>query len=382
MSHGNGENDDQLVGFVGENPGKKHLASVSLNNDGAPWDGELHTFAVNAPNTRIATVITINDFIRKQQVWDGGSGDLLWTNQDEFCRETLAVVFLKIPPRFCPDGDYVAFYLNKFEVIVVSVTKASAVSKRINLTTLSIPTEINFDRDFALGPKAESLAVVTIEDNRFTFRIPTEQLFIDLVACPEKSFVKGLYYSKDGKFLFCAIHQMLKRLQVVTYNLKTLQSYPFCEDLNDVSSVTFSQLLKLDDCNAIIFQVIRSPTKLKTFGRKEEGSEIRWFLDNGAVGSFQADGIHSDLIVSEGSLMSVRKLEGRIISWSPSMKRAAPFRMFVEIASFEKLHADISWNLQALAFNNGRITFLSKTEGKFIFINTEPVLKRRIWTDQ
>ena len=162
-SDGNDENDNQLPGSLGENPGREYLESVLLNSNGAPWNGVVRAFAVNAPNARIATVIDDhNTLTRKRQVWDAGTGDLLWTNQNEILRD-LFTPFLNLErsPRFSLDGDCAAFYLNRFEIIVVSVTMASPDSKRINLITLSLPTEINFGRHFALSLRAESLAVVT-----------------------------------------------------------------------------------------------------------------------------------------------------------------------------------------------------------------------------
>jgi hypothetical protein len=115
MNDGNDEND-QLPSSFGENPKRKYLVPVLLSSDGVPWKGELHAFTVNAPNTPIATVISVDTFTCKRQVWGSGTGDLLWTNQNDARNGVFASALLKIPPRFSPDGNYVVFYLNRFEI--------------------------------------------------------------------------------------------------------------------------------------------------------------------------------------------------------------------------------------------------------------------------
>ena len=131
-------------------------------------DGCLCFWEVNMPNTRIATVVSRNKLSTnestRQQLWNSGTGELLWTCQEEFDDSSLER--LKIfGPKFSPSGDHAAFFHGRMTVSIVDTTSNTPTEVlKIDLDAI-LPTKFGLFRTFALGPQPNSLALVYLGNN-------------------------------------------------------------------------------------------------------------------------------------------------------------------------------------------------------------------------
>ena len=152
------------------------VRSISLLHE---WsDGCLYFCEVNMSNTRIATVVfqnrlSSNHSIR-QQVWDSGSGELLWTYQEEF-DDTNPERLNLLRPKFSPSGDHVAFFRGQMTISIVDTTSNTQTEVvKIDLDAI-VPMKSGLFRTFAIGPQPNSLALVYLGDPSIRRIHPSDQ---------------------------------------------------------------------------------------------------------------------------------------------------------------------------------------------------------------
>src|SRR5215471_5726345 len=96
------------------------ITTVPMNHlETERWSGFLRNFKVNRPNTHIATVNTQNNElgrIRVQQLWNAGTGELLWTHKHQESSNLMTMF-----PNFSPDGRYVGFFDGQHRIILLDV---------------------------------------------------------------------------------------------------------------------------------------------------------------------------------------------------------------------------------------------------------------------
>ena len=360
---GEGGSESQHPDFITER-------SISLLRD---WsDGCLCFWEVNMPNTRIATVISQSKLLSnqstRQQLWNSSTGELLWTCQEEFDDPNLERLKL-FRPKFSPSGDHVAFFHGRMTINIVDTTSNTPTEVlKIDLDAV-LPMKMGLFRTFALGPQSNSLAIVYLGDTSMR-RINPRVQSMDGVSIDVVTIRRGnawSYYTQDGKGLYCVIYdKSVGHIEILKFDPETWRAHWF-KKITGVSSVSFVRLAEWTGENsvAVVIDFQRSSGRLGILCQSEPERKIRGYKSSGGSLKFSYNFGDFQTFMSHGRLISVSKILGSVIDLRRPLAAA-------RIARFVESKFLPSNELKALAFKNGRLTFISEKEARLVFIDTIP----------
>jgi hypothetical protein len=311
---------------------------------------------LNFANTRLATVVRRLRARRGiiQQLWDVYTGELLWTHRQAHPPGAGYKMF----PRFTPNGDRVGFYDGRSIVILDAQSRPPVQLEKIDIESQA-PSDIGVVYSFTLGPGATRVALAG--SNILNRPIRTTNhcgRSIDIIGSGSDERTL-MYYTADGKALFCASHRMsISQLEIFRFDLDAHPRYE-SKLLENVAWVHLTNLVEscneyTNDIETLFLIQLRYHTLDSAQLCLAVSAELREIKSH-LLGKYEG------MIVSQSEAVLVDYASGTVSNWqilSPLPERVATFD--------EDIRDDVD---MPVAFNKGRLTFISN-EGKFIFIDT------------
>ena len=171
-----------------------------------------------------------------------------------------------------------------------------------------------------------------------------------------------IYYTQDGRALYCVIYEKsVGHIEILKFDPEKWRVHWF-KKITDVDSVSFVRLVEWTDVVVVIdFQ--RSSGRLGILCQSKPERKIRGYKSSEASLKFSNSFGDFQTFISQGRLMSVSRILGSVIDLQHPLVAA-------RVARFVEPKFLPGNELKALAFNNGRLTFISEKEGRLVFIDT------------
>ena len=341
----------------------------------------------NRSNSRIATV-THDSSRRLQQLWkiENGVSQVLWQHEGKYYHER------KIYPSFSPDGEYVGFDNGHFQIYLIHTTtlKECVVDPQASFRSLGTGFNIDLAADailsFIVGPGGRRLGfVVRVQTkhgrhNHLLQHSVNESLSIDVVPCFTAAEMQPeMTYAANNPTLFVSfgtleldekgVRKGIRTLAVTNFNLSTGRRTiepPYCFRKVRINKAVVGTVQDGGDefvISDIIFD-LQGRKRFGFWGSTERIAERRVSLVSSAgdvVQMFRAVPTDFHLMVSNGQVVFFNRREGTIQDCDGKC-----LHRIVDVV--DVIGADGT----AVAFNDGRLTFLSKT-GIFRSVRTETV---------